>query len=116
MENRFKFRVWCRALKQFQYFQISLEGSSLPNSNWYIEKEPIQQCTALKDVKGNLVFEGDILSYINGMVNGEGLKGLKVVEWEGNAWNISGWTYFDYCHSFEVIGNIYETPELLEKK
>lgn len=117
MDNlRFKFRVWCRTLKQFQYFQFDLkEGSSLPHSNWYNEKEPIQQCTGIEDVKGNLIYEGDILKVVNGSINGIGLSDKWEVKWVGNGWNISQWS-FDCTHSYEVIGNIYQNKELLKEQ
>ena len=78
----------------------------------------LMQSTGLKDKNGKEIFEGDIVDY----------KGRKaVVKWHGSYASfiyrfvnelqerVSEWhpLFLAYYH-FEIIGNIYENPELLE--
>lgn len=86
------------------------------------------QCTGLKDKNGKLIFEGDILR----VTGSRDTSGYGVVEYlqAGCQFFVNG--YLDnpspyhpgrkgkFCHPLqewlciEVIGNIYENPELLE--
>lgn len=110
MENRFRFRVWCKELKKFQYFQFNTkDGCSLPHSNWFNEKEPIQQCTGIKDKFGNLIYEGDIVREIN--ITGRDEEYINEVKWVKGGFDIN----VDPDFSLEIIGNIYENKELLEE-
>ncbi|MDE6763701.1 MAG: YopX family protein [Oscillospiraceae bacterium] len=82
-------------------------------------------CTGKKDKNGRMVFEGDILRVkkfnddpvIGKVVFNENTAGFEV--W----WNIVVGAYgekatrkenFAVCGQMEVIGNIYDTPELLK--
>nr|DAK30461.1 MAG TPA: YopX protein [Caudoviricetes sp.] len=78
----------------------------------------LMQSTGLKDKNGKEIFEGDIVDY----------KGREaVVKWHGSYASfiyrfvdglqerVSEWDpLFLACYHFEVIGNIYENPELFE--
>ena len=82
------------------------------------DKIELMQSTGLKDKNGEEIFEGDIVDY----------KGRKaVIKWHGSYASfiyrfvdelkerVSEWhPLFLACYHFEVIGNIYENPELLE--
>lgn len=74
------------------------------------------QFTGLLDKNGKEIYEGDIVLWQNS--DGEKVKD-KVVFYEGafRMRNMS-FTLYDYTDSniFEVIGNIYNNPELLEQK
>lgn len=110
MENRFRFRVWCKALQKFQYFQFNTkDGCSLPHSNWFNEKEPIQQCTGIKDKFGNLIYEGDIVREIN--ITGRDEEYINEVKWVKGGFDIN----VDPDFSLEIIGNIYENKKILEE-
>ena len=82
------------------------------------DKIELMQSTGLKDKNGKKIFEGDIVDY----------KGRKaVIKWHSSYASfiyrfvdelkerVSEWhpLFLAYYH-FEVIGNIYENPELLE--
>lgn len=80
----------------------------------------ICQCTGLKDKKGKLIFEKDILS---GHIDNEFPEDetRKCVVWHENGWctNELGCDYYEGLddfdsENFEVIGNIIDNPELLE--
>lgn len=83
-----------------------------------IEKETIGQYTGLKDKNGVKIFEGDIVKIG---------KILWKVEWfddfcefrlsnVSNESNKSFLNYYMCKYDLEVIGNIYDNPELLERE
>lgn len=125
MKDRFSFRVFDYDENKMVYFSslIGIEKphhdrSSKPNLyNDYVYHKisNYMQCTGIEDVKGNLIYEGDILKVVNGSINGIGLSDKWVVKWIDNGWNIRQWS-FDCTHSYEVMGNIYENKELLEEQ
>ena len=126
-----KFRVWDNVEKKFvEHFFITGNGlicnMEKPTSGYRIpipfEKSELtlMQSTGLKDKNGQEIFEGDIVDY----------KGRKaVIKWHGSYASfiyifvdelqkrVAGWSplYLAYFH-FEVIGNKFEKPELLEVK
>ena len=87
--------------------------------DWIVNNDlNLMQSTGLKDKNGKEIFEGDIVDY----------KGREaVIKWHGSYASfiyrfvdglqerVSKWDpLFLACYHFEVIGNIYENPELLE--
>lgn len=76
----------------------------------------LSQSTGLIDSQGVEVFEGDVLYYPG---NPEGEK-YGIVVWQKESLAFALETAFDYLpYDFwavgEVVGNIYENPELLEE-
>ena len=77
----------------------------------------LMQSTGLKDKNGKEIFEGDVLGTKDGLLNG-------VVEYRSDLgmWTNSLISYNNFerlCNvagSREIIGNIYENPDLLEDK
>jgi len=80
---------------------ISINGDyCLPN---FGQKCVTMQYTGLKDKNGKEIYEGDILRH-------EKYNSTGVMEWDIKN---GCWTKFYPIIFFEVIGNIYENPELL---
>lgn len=147
MQDRLKFRVWHETLKQMHYndFIITATGytAKLYQENDYMMKfnqydlEFDKQCvvmqsTGLKDKKGKLIYEGDLLKplgeddeRVEVVWNEEKARFGLMIQWTDYCyWNglyeetKTGRDYYElddyYTDDFEVIGNIYENSELLE--
>ena len=86
---------------------------------WSIDDEYLMQSTGLKDKNGKEVFVGDIIKctrrclhevYIEKEYGGTYIGGMPAVYLKGLREGYA-WTEHE-----EIIGNIYENPELLEEK
>lgn len=75
----------------------------------------LMQCTGLKDKNGELIYEGDIVKADNTsfQVTFEVLNGGFICR-HLHGTICSSNKYFDSLQNSEIIGNIYENPELLE--
>lgn len=102
-------------------FIIDLDGRvGMWDSSWRPFKEDnciIMQYIGLKDKKGKKIFEGDIIKYggnpnlLQVAYNVAGFhlywKDCKICHFEDKAYSAS-------FYALEVVGNIYENPELLK--
>lgn len=69
----------------------------------------LMQYTGLKDKNGKEIYEGDIVKFVNLTALLDSPYPFEV-EWDQQGyWNIAG-----YDFELEVLGNIYENPELLK--
>lgn len=85
----------------------------------------LMQYTGINDKNGKEIYEGDVLLYLNPfIVKGklDHIENIKnVVEWDSILAGFGPFCHYDSdCQEYypidkcEVIGNIYENPELLE--
>ena len=86
-----------------------------------VDTSTICQFTGLKDKNGNPIFENDICIIRNGVINEE--DGYFRIDWESDQamFELEGTglcANFDniYGHECEVVGNIFDNPELLEQE
>ena len=130
-----KFRVWSKSKKIIGYIDLQSwgeDGMSINGEDGYykfdlmLEDLEIMQYTGLKDKNGKEIYEGDILK----LDGSDKKKDREVVTFEiDNSNNTAGFSPFcnqipDACDlysvwtydSIEVIGNIYENPELLSNE
>jgi uncharacterized phage protein (TIGR01671 family) len=123
-----KFRAWDKKNKQFWYqFKISsLYGSLYFPDDMIREDWELLQFTGLLDKNGKEIYEGDIVKITDPYDEESKISLVKcigdgfIVEWNngfcGGDSDISliSWAMED-DFKFEVIGNIYENPELLKQ-
>ena len=125
---KLKFRAWDSVKKEMfkDTFAITESGQVVVVEQKFVTSSPdyifvdhlvIMQSTGLKDKNGKEIFEGDVLGTKDGLLKG-------VVEYRSDLgmWTNSLISYNNFerlCNvagSREIIGNIYENPELLEEK
>lgn len=79
-----------------------------------IVPETVGECTDLTDKNGNMIFEDDIVT----MPKYGGGRHRSVVYFKNGKFAVDGsnYSFKDICpKNMEVIGNIHDNPELLEK-
>lgn len=136
MNDRFKFRVWDKQDGGYAYsnnsdvdvLYIETDGELTygvySNDYEYMHYIPeseviVEQCTGLKDKNGKLIYENDVLKLID-----QGIEYIVYVYWESgmycfaissNSANLVFSDLSDNETTCEIIGNIHENADLLEK-
>ena len=136
MEDRFKFRAWVKSENVMIQHREVIERAHLQfEDRLGQDNDIVMQCTGLKDKNGKLIYEGDIVYFKEFHNRDDKDRGYGVVEF-GDTTSGHGYT-IGYClnlnkckqknlrptgfhrgltgHILEVVGNIYENPELLNK-
>ena len=114
MKDRLKFRLYDDIHREM----IDLQEQDVnPYNISDVPQNNLMQCTGLRDKNGKLIYEGDIVK--------DKINQTYEIIWKDNAimflMKHIGDTYREGLYSLiilengiEVIGNIYENPELLE--
>jgi len=123
MQRTIKFRAWDKKYKEFigeDQFYIYPNGIITAwdeDGERFLEDVILMQYTGLKDKNGKEIYEGDILKWGNT---------VSFVVWCLDSWRFNSYmeqgtsNLYDYVNTTtkkeiaEVIGNIYENPELLK--
>ena len=119
MSREIKFRAWDKKYNLMERGLFGIRSDGLVSSNSGPDNVVLMQFTGLKDAKGQDIYEGDVLSFL---ANRE----PHVVEFRNGAFMVDGFKggltndgyyYLGNCRVdvCEVIGNIYENPELLKE-
>ena len=119
-----KFRAWNKPTMQMTYWpslQIMLESSNgtfHDKRNFLAEFNDFMQFTGLKDSKGKEIYEGDICKYFQktplGWIPHKGEMVFDNRQFKIKAFVDDIWDFESDAKDIEVIGNIYENPELLK--
>ena len=116
-----KFRAW-NQLQEIMLFDefIGLGGHS--RNGLYAFENILMQFTGLKDKNGKEIYEGDILKCRDWGVAPNPVLSISVVEWseDDKGWGLepdpTDGDRYDLFRNIEIIGNIYENPELLKSR
>jgi uncharacterized phage protein (TIGR01671 family) len=131
MSREIKFRAWDSAYKKMfnsensNAYKITFFGSVI-EGDVYANEIILMQYTGLKDKNGKEIYEGDILKMVDPnymdcedndfniiVVEYNEFSNCGCCEWiSGIGFNLNN--EFNY-ESIEILGNIYENRELLEK-
>ena len=100
-----KFRVYDKHNKIWKYFRV---GECIFDG--IIDMESLGEFTGLKDKNGKEIYEGDIVQWLRYKKPVIG----KIGWGHAGFWVIGNFGQLYQNGSLEVIGNIYENPDLME--
>ena len=108
-----KFRIFNKKIKS--YIGIHSSAIMIDELNNLNDNLIVEQFTGLYDKNGKEIYEGDFITYSGITSNGQ--KIIRVVNYNSDYARFQGGMYplSETKNLIEVIGNIYENRELLEK-
>ena len=124
MNRIIKFRAWDKEIKVMREWQEISMGSTQPVGYFFSRGDfEIMQFTGLTDKNGKEIYEGDIIRQTGKhQMTGGNIEKIWEVKWEEDCFKLMD-NNPDGVHfllgfvknsimTFEIIGNIYENPEL----
>lgn len=130
MNDRYLYRAkrtdngeWVEGLLTIMWGQLHVINPNDENTAYPIDQSTICQCTGLKDDDGKKIFEGDIVGYIDCTSTENGYsehycRGRVAWDEETASFQVterlSAESYEVLDRGCNVLGNIFDNPELLE--
>ena len=128
MQDRFKFRVFDKEISEMLYPVGEEEAIEIDGNGELIGIDKygcwtgglnciLMQCTGLKDKNGKLIYEGDIVKNWDNLIYQIiwlGDCACFMVENIRSKNKLSIYALISLQNNLEIVGNIYENPELLE--
>jgi uncharacterized phage protein (TIGR01671 family) len=120
------YRVWHKIEKRFvdlrtiDFEKENIGYDAYREAHYYdvakFEEIVFQQYTGLTDYERNYIYEGDIVRY-----ELDGIVYTQTVRWRNNGWEMEdarlyGTPLITNLPNFKVIGNIFESKELLNNE
>lgn len=138
MQDRFRFRAWYTDYDKNTEMIYDVQGTydtgcceDYPGSSHHDRFQDVlmdsnaivMQCTGLKDKNGKLIYEGDIVTPVHTnatllepKITGQVISGKACFQIQSPHIAYNALQILNSEKAFEVIGNIYENPELLESE
>ena len=123
-----KFRAWHRELNMMfevksLVFTLNLattesKNDLVPSRTCSFDDIILMQYTGLFDVNGKEIFEGDVVEVFDSRytVFYDSENASFRLKPRDKRWNTDYMSNYAHEASFEIIGNIYQNPELMEEK
>lgn len=117
--DRIKFRAWEKNLKEMiEVYNIDFVSKMINRdiAFRFFDEVELMQYTGLKDKNGKEIYEGDIIKFTDNY-NTDIPEKIGVVKFNNASFYITDGAYSCYRWidiNIEIIGNIYENPDLLE--
>lgn len=117
MSRELKFRAWDGVNMVYPDWIAIVDGGKYwqprPNNNYETENFPLMQFTGLKDKNGKEIYEGDIIKFSHFE---ERKNGVVIYQVDSYRLSVGSWLCdfgaTDAIDGLEIIGNIYENPNL----